>query len=124
MMYYNFEKHKEFLYLDLFVYLIPISIILGNLIINIVSAACIFIYFLLIYKRKIIYNNYKNYFFVLYSITAFLLLNLIFSKNKFKNVFSSILGHTFDSKGGVYSFGPLDDAFLSIFEVRMLPRAS
>ena len=54
MMYYNFEKHKEFLYLDLFVYLIPISIILGNLIINIVSAACIFIYFLL---KNIIQNR-------------------------------------------------------------------
>ena len=91
MMYYNFEKHKEFLYLDLFVYLIPISIILGNLIINIVSATCIFIYFFLIYRRKIIYNNYKNYFLVLYSITAFLLLNLIFSKN-FQLSFVSILG--------------------------------
>ena len=44
MVYYNFKKHKEFFYLDLIVYLIPISIILGNLIINILSVICFFIF--------------------------------------------------------------------------------
>ena len=57
MVYYNFKKHKEFFYLDLIVYLIPISIILGNLIINILSVICLFIYLTLIFKGKIVYKN-------------------------------------------------------------------
>ena len=91
MVYYNFKKHKEFFYLDLIVYLIPISIILGNLIINILSVICLFIYFTLIFKGKILYKNYKNYFNVFYALMIFFLVNLALSSN-FQLSLVSLLG--------------------------------
>ena len=81
MVYYNFKKHKEFLFLDLFVYLIPISIIIGNLIINTISLISILIFFLLIFKKKFIYCDYKTYFNFLFVLIALLATNLIFSSN-------------------------------------------
>ena len=91
MVYYNFKKHKEFFYLDLIVYLIPISIILGNLIINILSVICFFIYLALIFKEKISYKIYKNYFNVFYALMIFFSVNLVFSSN-FQLSFFSLLG--------------------------------
>ena len=91
MVYYNFKKHKEFFYLDLIVYLIPISIILGNLIINILSVICFFIYITLIFKGKIFYKNYKNYFNVFYALMIFFLINLVLSSN-FQMSLVSLLG--------------------------------
>ncbi len=91
MVYYNFKKHKEFFYLDLFIYLIPISIVLGNLIINVVSLICVLVYLLLVAKKKIIYQTYKNYFYILYALVAFLGLNLFLSSN-FELSFYSVLG--------------------------------
>ncbi len=91
MVYYNFKKHKEFFYLDLIVYLIPISIILGNLVVNIVSSTCVLIYFSLIFKRKIFYKNYKSYFNVFYALMIFFLVNLVLSSN-FQMSFVSVLG--------------------------------
>ena len=91
MVYYSLKKHKEFFYLDLIVYLIPISIILGNLIINILSAICLFIYFTLIFKGKILYKNYKNYFNVFYALIIFFLVNLALSSN-FQLSLVSLLG--------------------------------
>ena len=81
MVYYSFKKHKEFFYLDLVVYLIPISIILGNLIINAISLISILIFFLLILKKKFIYCDYKTYFNFLFVFIALLAINLIFSSN-------------------------------------------
>ena len=90
-MYYNFKKHKEFFCLDLFVYLIPISIILGNLIINIISFICIFIYLILIFKKRVLYRNYRNYFNTLYVLMIFLVINLSLSSN-FQLTLYSLLG--------------------------------
>ena len=91
MVYYNFKKHKEFFYLDLIVYLIPVAIILGNLIINIVSFISILVYFALIIKKRILYINYKNYFNLLYFFIFFFTINLLLSSN-FELSFYSILG--------------------------------
>ena len=91
MVYYNFQKHKEFFYLDLIVYLIPFSIILGNLVINIISIISIFLFFLLIIKKKKIYFKYKSYFYFLYFFVSLLLINLFFSLN-FELSIISILG--------------------------------
>ena len=91
MVYYNFKKHKEFFFLDLFVYLIPISIIIGNLIINTISLISIILFFLLVFKKKNIYFEYKNYFKFLFVLTLLLIINLIFSSN-FNLSAISILG--------------------------------
>lgn len=80
-MYYNINKHKEFFFLDLFVYFIPLSLILGNLVLNINALICISVFFTLIIKDKIIYSRLKKYFYFLYTLTIFLIINLIFSEN-------------------------------------------
>ena len=91
MVYYNFKKHKEFFYLDLFVYLIPISIVLGNLIVNIVSFLCILIYLSLFIKKKNLYENYKGYFNLFYFLIVFFILNLFISSN-FQLTVNSVFG--------------------------------
>ena len=91
MVYYNLKKHKEFFYLDLFVYLIPISIILGNLVINVVSVISVLVYLFLISKKKEIYNKYKSFFIFFYYFSIFLIINLVSSKN-FLPTLISILG--------------------------------
>ena len=90
-MYYNINKHKEFFFLDLFVYFIPLSLILGNLVLNINALICISVFFTLILKDKIIYSRLKKYFYFLYILTIFLIVNLIFSEN-IKLTIISIIG--------------------------------
>ena len=90
MVYYNFQKHKEFLFLDLVVYLIPFSIILGNLILNTILLTAILLFSILIFKKKI-FNKYKNYFYFLFFLITYLLINLFLSSNFNKSAIS-ILG--------------------------------
>lgn len=90
MVYYNFQKHKEFLFLDLFVYLIPFSIILGNLVINTISLIAILLFLLLVFKKKI-FVDYKNYFYFLFVLILLLFINLFLSSN-FNLSVISILG--------------------------------
>ncbi len=54
-MYYNIKKHKDFFYLNLFVYLIPFTIILGNLAINILSTICVILFIVNILNIKILF---------------------------------------------------------------------
>ena len=80
-MYYNFTKHKEFFFLDLFVYLIPFAIIIGNLALNSIIFISIVIFYFLILTKKEYLDNYKIFFYVLFILISFFLLNLIFSYN-------------------------------------------
>ena len=91
MVYYNFQKHKEFLFLDLVVYLIPFSIILGNLILNTILLIAILLFFILILRKNKIFTDYKNYFYFLFFLIAYLLINLFLSTNFNKSAIS-ILG--------------------------------
>jgi len=91
MVYYNFQKHKEFLFLDLVVYLIPFSIILGNLVLNTISLITILLFFLLVFKKKKIFFDYKNYFYFLFVLILLLFINLFLSSN-FNLSVISILG--------------------------------
>ena len=90
-MYYNLKKHKEFFYLDLFVYLIPVSIILGNLIINIVLLISTTIFLLLVFKKKTIYKNYRNFFYFFYFILIIYIFNILLSSD-YKLTLISLLG--------------------------------
>ena len=91
MVYYNFQKYKEFLFLDLFVYLIPLSIILGNFVINTISLITILLFSLLVLKKKKIFTYYKNYFYFLFILILLLFINLFLSSN-FNLSLISILG--------------------------------
>ena len=90
-MYYNLKKHKEFLYLDLIVYLIPISLIFGNLILNSLCIVSTIIYIALFYKKKINYTDYKSYFNLLYILLIFFIINLTLSSN-FNLTIKSLFG--------------------------------
>ena len=79
MVYYNLKKYKEFFFIDFFAYLIPLSMIVGNLFININSLICVFLFILLIFKDKKIYTSYKKYFAFLYILLIAIIINLIFS---------------------------------------------
>ncbi len=81
-MYYNLKKHKEFFFLDLFVYLIPFAIIIGNLALNSVAVICILVFYTLIFIKKEFVNLYKKYLYILLFLLSFLVLNLLLSSNQ------------------------------------------
>ena len=81
MVYYNFKKHKEFFFIDFFAYFIPISMIIGNLFININSLICVFLFIFFIFENKKIYTAYKKYFIFFYILLIAIIINLIFSFN-------------------------------------------
>lgn len=79
-MYYNFKKYKDFFYLDLFVYLIPFTIILGNLAINILSIICTTLFIINIFNKKYFYK-YKNFIYIFLLFSIFFIINIFFSSN-------------------------------------------
>ncbi len=70
-MYYNIKKHKDFFYLNLFVYLIPFTIILGNLAINILSTICVILFIVNILNKNYFFK-YKNFIYIFFYFQYFI----------------------------------------------------
>ena len=74
---------KEYYFLDFLIYLLPISILIGNSAINILTFVISIIYLLLIFKKKIDYLEYKNFYLIFLCISIFFLINIFFSTNQY-----------------------------------------
>tara|TARA_Y100000816_G_scaffold292546_1_gene288525 strand:+ start:4222 stop:5427 length:1206 start_codon:yes stop_codon:yes gene_type:complete len=79
-MYYNIKKHKDFFYLNLFVYLIPFTIILGNLAINILSTICVILFIVNILNKNYFFK-YKNFIYIFFLFSILYLINIFYSSN-------------------------------------------
>ncbi len=90
MVYYSLEKHKEFFYIHFFVYLFPLSLILGNLVVNIIASICAILFIALLVKNKKIYEEYKLFIKFLYAIIIFLIINSLQSENMKSSFIGSI----------------------------------
>ena len=84
------NSSKNNLFIDLFIYLIPFAIIVGQAPINLISFAISIIFIFLIIKNKI-FHEFKKYFIFLFFLIFLFLCNLIFSVNPYLS-FISILG--------------------------------
>lgn len=84
------DSSKNNLFIDLFIYLIPIAIIVGQASINLISFLISAIFIFLIFKKKIFYK-FKKYFIFLYFLIFLFICNLIFSMNPYSSLIS-ILG--------------------------------
>lgn len=90
MVYYSLEKHKEFFYIHFFVYLFPLSLILGNLVINVIASICAILFTALLVKNKKIYEEYKLFVQFLYIIIIFLIINSLQSESMKLSFIASI----------------------------------
>jgi len=84
------NNSKNNLFIDFFIYLIPIAIIAGQAPLNVISILVSIIFFFLILKKKK-YNQLKNYLFFLFFLILFFLINLFFSVDPYLS-FSSMIG--------------------------------
>ena len=76
--------------LKLLIYFIPISLILGNAILNINSFLIIFTLLILIYQKKKLFLNYKKIYFVFIFFFSLLILNILFSIDQQSSIKSSL----------------------------------
>ena len=83
----NFKKIKNYNYLNLSLYFLPIAIIIGNSVINLINLILFILLTIeIIKKNKSFFIKYKNYlnFFIFFSIIFFL--NIFFSVDKAKSI--------------------------------------
>ena len=86
--YFRSYKFKNSLFISFIIYFLPIAIIVGNSIINILNFILVILFVYEILNNKNLLNNYHNYFKFLFLITIFFLINIIFSLNKLATLVS------------------------------------
>ena len=79
----KFFHFKEYFFLEFLIYLLPISIVIGNSAINILTFIISIIYLLLILIKKIDYKEYKIFNFIFLCLSVLFLINIFFSTNQY-----------------------------------------
>ena len=117
MIYFSSKKLENFFnlieILKFLLYLIPISLILGNFAVNLNSLFIIFTLFLIISYDKNFFTYYKKIFFIFYFFLIIIIFNIIFSENINLSIVSSlgIIRYFFVMLGILYCLEN-DDKFL------------
>ena len=75
----KFYDFKKYYFLEFLIYLLPISIVIGNSAINILTFIISTIYLLLILNKKIDYKEYKKFNLIFLCLSILFLINIFFS---------------------------------------------
>ena len=109
---------KKSYFLNFFIYFIPIAIVIGQSVLNIISAIISILIIFLIYKKKE-YHKYKFYFYFFYFLITFLIINLYFSTTIYLSFISilSITRYFFFFLAVLYCLNTMDGFYFNFTKV-------
>ena len=115
------NRGKNTYFINFFIYLIPIAIIVGQASLNALSAIISILIIFLIYKKKE-YHKYKFYFYFFYFLITFLIINLYFSTTIYLSFISilSITRYFFFFLAVLYSLNTLDNFYFNFTRVLLV----
>jgi len=115
------NRGKNTYFINFFIYLIPIAIIVGQASLNALSAIISILIIFLIYKKKE-YHKYKFYFYFFYFLIIFFLINLYFSTTIYLSFISilSITRYFFFFLAVLYSLNTIDNFYFNFTRVLLV----